>query len=63
WSAREIGAELFIGERTVEGHLARAYARLGVRSKVELVARAGELGLRSRTGPRTGTPDTSARRS
>lgn len=63
WSARDIGAELFIGERTVEGHLARTYARLGVRSKVELVARAGELGLRPRTGSRTGTPDTSPRRS
>jgi len=44
-SAREIGEQLFIGERTVEGHLARAYAKLGVRSKVELSRRAGELGL------------------
>jgi DNA-binding CsgD family transcriptional regulator len=54
-SAREIGAALFIGERTVEGHLARAYARLGVRSKLELARRAEELGLR--TASRTGTPD------
>lgn len=44
-SAREIGASLYIGERTVEGHLARVYARLGVRSKVELAARAAELGV------------------
>ncbi|MDN5853426.1 MAG: LuxR C-terminal-related transcriptional regulator, partial [Actinomycetia bacterium] len=44
-SAKEIGAALFITQRTVEGHLARAYARLGVRSKVELAHRAAELGL------------------
>jgi DNA-binding CsgD family transcriptional regulator len=45
YSAREIGERLFIGTRTVEGHLARAYAKLGVTSKVELARRAGELGL------------------
>ena len=44
-SAREIGERLFIGARTVEGHLARAYAKLGVASKVELARRAAELGL------------------
>jgi DNA-binding CsgD family transcriptional regulator len=44
-SAKEIGERLFIGERTVESHLARAYAKLGVRSKVELAARKVELGL------------------
>lgn len=62
-SAREIGAELFIGERTVEGHLARAYARLGVRSKVELARRAAELGVRVRTGVRAATPDAGPARS
>ena len=36
-TAREVGARLFIGERTVETHLANAYGKLGVRSKVELV--------------------------
>ena len=45
YSAREIGERLFIGERTVEGHLARAYAKLGVASKVELSRRAVDLGL------------------
>ena len=44
-TAREIGGRLFIAERTVEGHLARIYAKLGVRSKLHLVARAAEFGL------------------
>jgi DNA-binding CsgD family transcriptional regulator len=44
-TARQIGERLFIGERTVEGHLARIYAKLGVGSKLQLVARAAELGL------------------
>jgi DNA-binding NarL/FixJ family response regulator len=44
-SAREIGERLFIGERTVETHLANVYAKLGVRSKVELARRASELAL------------------
>lgn len=44
-TAREIGARLYIGERTVEGHLARVYAKLGVGSKLQLVARAAELGI------------------
>lgn len=45
-TAREVGARLYIGERTVETHLARAYAKLGVTGRRELRARAGELGLR-----------------
>jgi len=44
-TAREIAGLLFIGQRTVETHLANAYAKLGVRSKVELVQRASELAL------------------
>jgi DNA-binding NarL/FixJ family response regulator len=44
-SAKEIAASLFVGERTVESHLASIYAKLGVDSKLQLVARAGELGL------------------
>jgi DNA-binding CsgD family transcriptional regulator len=44
-SAKEIGARLFIGERTVETHLANVYAKLGVRSRVELVRMAPELDL------------------
>ena len=44
-TAREIGAQLFISPRTVETHLANVYAKLGVRSKVELVGRAADLAL------------------
>jgi FixJ family two-component response regulator len=40
-----VAAELFISERTVEGHLANVYAKLGVSSKLELVRRADELAL------------------
>lgn len=43
--ALEIARELFIGERTVESHLARIYAKLGITSKLELVQRADEVGL------------------
>jgi DNA-binding CsgD family transcriptional regulator len=36
---REVAAELFLGERTVAGHLTRVYAKLGVRSRTELAHR------------------------
>ncbi|HSS10960.1 MAG TPA: helix-turn-helix transcriptional regulator, partial [Acidimicrobiales bacterium] len=42
-SAKEIAGQLFIGERTVETHLANAYAKLGIGSKLELVRLAPEL--------------------
>ena len=44
-SAKEIAGLLFVGERTVESHLASVYAKLGVHSKLQLVHRAPELGL------------------
>ena len=33
---REVAAALFLGERTVGGHLTHIYAKLGVRSRTEL---------------------------
>lgn len=44
-TAPGIASSLLISERTVESHLLRAYAKLGVHSKLELVRRADELGL------------------
>jgi DNA-binding CsgD family transcriptional regulator len=44
-SAKQISQTLFVGERTVETHLGNVYAKLGVRSKLQLVRRAVELGL------------------
>jgi DNA-binding CsgD family transcriptional regulator len=40
-SAREIAGHLHIGRRTVETHVARAYAKLGMTSRVELILRRG----------------------
>ncbi len=45
YSAPQIGRKLFISERTVETHLANAYAKLGVESRFELIRRAGKLKL------------------
>lgn len=44
-TAPEIADLLHIGERTVETHLANAYPKLGVRSKLELVKQAVALGV------------------
>jgi len=44
-TAAEIGQRLFISERTVESHLANAYDKLGVETKLELARRASELGI------------------
>jgi DNA-binding CsgD family transcriptional regulator len=39
-TAKQIGERLYIGRRTVETHLARAYGKLGASTKRELIARA-----------------------
>ncbi len=38
---REVAAALFLGERTIASHLTHIYAKLGVRSRTELVRRLG----------------------
>lgn len=46
-TSREVADELIIGVRTVESHLARVYAKLGVRSRAELADALGLQGARS----------------
>jgi DNA-binding NarL/FixJ family response regulator len=45
YTAREIGTQLHIGERTVETHVANVCSKLGLKAKVELVRAAPRLGL------------------
>jgi DNA-binding CsgD family transcriptional regulator len=45
YTAREIGEQLHIGERTVETHVANICSKLGLKAKVELVRSASRLGL------------------
>ena len=44
-SATDIGAILGISARTVEGHLARVCEQLGVRTRIQAVVKAMDLGL------------------
>ncbi len=37
-SNREVAAELYVSPKTVQYHLTRMYAKLGVRSRAELAA-------------------------
>ncbi|MGY4642295.1 AAA family ATPase [Cellulomonas sp. URHB0016] len=43
---REIAAQLFVGESTVEAHLTRIYRKLAVRNRAELASRVGQAGHR-----------------
>ena len=44
-SARDIADRLSIGERTAEAHIANAYVKLGINSRLDLVRRAAEFGV------------------
>lgn len=44
-SARDTGQILGISQRTVEKHLEQAYETLGVRTRIQAVVRARQLGL------------------
>jgi DNA-binding NarL/FixJ family response regulator len=44
-TVRQMARRLHLSPRTVETHLARAYRRLGVRNRVQALARASDLGL------------------
>jgi DNA-binding NarL/FixJ family response regulator len=55
-TAKEIGVELGISERSVRTHISGLYRRLGVRGRVSAVALAIEVGLVPRRS-RTRTPD------
>jgi DNA-binding CsgD family transcriptional regulator len=43
YTAADIGRRLNIGDRTVESHVASAYAKLGIRSRLELIRMASRL--------------------
>jgi DNA-binding CsgD family transcriptional regulator len=50
-SASDIGVILGISARTVEGHIARTCALLGVRTRIQAVVLAKDLGLLVRGAP------------
>jgi DNA-binding CsgD family transcriptional regulator len=51
---RQIAAELYLSEKTVETHLSRVFAKLGVASRAEVAA--ALAGARSGTSPMVGPP-------
>jgi DNA-binding NarL/FixJ family response regulator len=51
---RQIAAELYLSEKTVETHLSRVFAKLGVGSRAEVAAAVGRA--RSGTSPMVGPP-------
>ena len=50
-SASDIGGILHLSSRTVEGHIANVCHLLGVRTKIQAVSKAKDLGLIGSHGP------------
>ena len=57
---REVAAALFLSERTVEGHLSRIFAKLGVRHRAELAAALASRQTQGVDAPNTGDSPVSA---
>jgi DNA-binding CsgD family transcriptional regulator len=51
---REVASALFLSERTVEGHLSRVFAKLGVRSRTELAHVQASGAIKGVAAPNTG---------
>jgi len=45
YTAAEVGRRLYIGDRTVESHLASVYSKLGINSRLQLIRIADQLGV------------------
>ena len=45
YTAAEVGRRLYIGDRTVESHLASVYSKLGINSRLQLIRLADQLGV------------------
>jgi DNA-binding CsgD family transcriptional regulator len=45
FTMQQVGTRLGISPRTVETHVAKLYRKLGVRTRVQAVSRAAQLGL------------------
>jgi DNA-binding NarL/FixJ family response regulator len=48
WTNRQIASQLFLSEKTVEGHLTSVFAKLGVSSRAEVAAAVGSSRNRGR---------------
>jgi DNA-binding CsgD family transcriptional regulator len=57
---REVAAALFLSERTVEGHLSRVFAKLGVRHRAEIPRALADRQTQGIAAPNTGDSPVSA---
>jgi DNA-binding CsgD family transcriptional regulator len=57
---REVAAALFLSDRTVEGHLARIFGKLGIRHRTEIAAALASRQTQGISAPNTGDSPVSA---